>query len=66
MGSNHRYSGIVGFVELLNNHDKAFAYVVDEPSVALLLTMSKDVRDVDLLEESLGEYFFFYIKTIFL
>lgn len=55
MGENHRYLGIKPFLELFNNHDKAFAYVVEEPLVKFLQAMAKNFRDVNLIEESLGK-----------
>lgn len=56
LGSNHRYAGIQPFAGLLDDHQTAFAYVVDESTVNTLEAMAKAFRDVDLIDESLGNH----------
>lgn len=42
------------FQELLNEHESCFAYVTGTSNLDEFKTAAKGVRDLDLLEESLG------------
>lgn len=56
LGSNHRYAGIEPLLELINDHERAFAYVAEESSMTFLEEIVKRYRDLDVIEESLGNY----------
>lgn len=54
IGPHHRFGGVMPFQELLNEHESCFAYVTGTSNLDEFKTAAKGVRDLDLLEESLG------------
>lgn len=56
IGQNHRYAGAESFEELLNDHKLCFAYVTKVSTVNQLESAAKGIRELDLLEETLGMY----------
>lgn len=65
MKTNINYGGIEKFTHLLQIHKSSFAYVTRKAVITFFEIVSKDLRDIDVLQESLGIFFIEFIASVF-
>lgn len=68
LGSNVPYVGSADFNTLVQSHNGPFAYVTKKSLVTLLKIVLKDLRDIDVIKETLGKIrtnFNMHIESIF-